>query len=247
MTPVPPTTYLDGVRGATALIEHGYAEKIVMARRVLGQIHALDDIRVPLSRLANRYTDCWTYAVDGMIGASPETLIRQIDSQITGRVLAGTRGRREDPQADRRERDELLANAKEQHEHDFAVQSVVTALAPHVDELRTSEQPFALELPNVWHLATDIEAVPSDGGSSLELAAALHPHRGCRGNANPGCGRGNRSARAIRPRAIRRRNRLDRRGRRRRMGDCITLRPTRSARRRLPIGHGIRGWRHRRG
>jgi menaquinone-specific isochorismate synthase len=55
------------------------------------------------------------------------------------------------------------------------VQSVVTALAPHVKELRTSEEPFALELPNVWHLATDLDAAPGDGGSSLELVEALHP------------------------------------------------------------------------
>lgn len=174
-TGIPDEAYLEGVRGATSLIEQGAAEKIVMARRVLGQIREMDDIRVPLSRLAERYTDCWTYAVDGMIGASPETLIRQIDGAITARVLAGTRGRRDDIDADHRERDELLSNAKEQHEHAFAVQSVVTALAPHVQQLRTSEQPFALKLPNVWHLATDLDAVPSDGGSSLELTAALHP------------------------------------------------------------------------
>ena len=175
VTGVPDEAYLDGVRAATGLIEQGEAEKIVLARRVLTRIPAADDLRVPLGRLAERYTDCWTYAVDGMIGASPETLIRQTGGRITARVLAGTRGRRADAAADLRERDELLANQKEQHEHAFAVQSVVTALAPHVSELRTSEQPFALELPNVWHLATDLEAVPSDDGSSLELAAALHP------------------------------------------------------------------------
>ncbi len=174
-TLVPDEAYLEGVRRATALIEQGEAEKIVMARRVLGELHAEDDIRIPLGRLADRYTDCWTYAVDGMIGASPETLVRQTDGSITARVLAGTRGRRDAVAADHRERDELLGSAKEQHEHAYAVQSVITALAPHVQELRTSEQPFALELPNVWHLATDLEAVPSDGGSSLELTAALHP------------------------------------------------------------------------
>ena len=167
--------YLAGVRGATELIERGELEKIVMARRVTGAINATDDVRVALARLAERYTDCWTYAVDGMIGASPETLVRQTDGKITARVLAGTRGRRQTPEADIRERDELLGNAKEQHEHAFAVQSVITALAPHVQQLLTSEQPFALQLPNVWHLATDLEAVPSDGGSSLELTAALHP------------------------------------------------------------------------
>lgn len=174
-TNVPDAAYLAGVSKATELIELGLVEKVVMARRVIGSLNTDDDVRIPLSRLAERYTDCWTYAVDGMLGASPETLVRQTGGKITARVLAGTRGRRNDEAADQRERDELLRNTKEQHEHAFAVQSVVTALAPHVRELQTSETPFALQLPNVWHLATDLEATPSDGGSSLELTAALHP------------------------------------------------------------------------
>ncbi|CAG7615567.1 isochorismate synthase MenF [Leucobacter soli] len=169
-------SYLAGVREATSRIDRGEAEKIVLARQVRGSIPASDDLRVPLLRLAGRYDDCWTYAVDGMIGASPETLIRRTDGAISGRVLAGTRGRKpEDPAADARARDDLLTSAKEQHEHAFAVQSVITALSPHVRELHTSEEPFALRLPNVWHLATELGAVPGDQGSSLELAAALHP------------------------------------------------------------------------
>lgn len=168
--------YLDGVVEATARVEQRSVEKIVLARRVEGAIDSGDDLRVPLRRLADQYQDCWTYAVDGMIGASPETLVRQTDGAISARVLAGTRGRhRADPIADARARDELLTSAKEQHEHAFAVQSVVTALAPHVSGLRTSDEPFALQLPNVWHLATDLGAIPGDGGSSLELTAALHP------------------------------------------------------------------------
>ena len=168
--------YLAGVREATARIERGEAEKIVLARQVSGSIAAGDDLRVPLRRLAERYDDCWTYAVDGMIGASPETLVRQTDGAISARVLAGTRGRKPaDAAADARARDELLTSTKEQHEHDFAVQSVVTALSPHVLALHTSEEPFALRLPNVWHLATELGAVPKGESSSLELAAALHP------------------------------------------------------------------------
>src|SRR5690606_6974557 len=80
-----------------------------------------------------------------------------------------------DPHSDIEARDELLTSEKEQHEHAFAAQSVITALSPHVRELRTSDEPFALQLPNVWPLATDIEAEPADGASSLELTAALHP------------------------------------------------------------------------
>lgn len=171
----PDPGYLAGVAEATARIGRGGVEKIVLARRVLGRIRASDDLRVPVSRLASRYEDCWTFAVDGMIGASPETLVRRTEGVVSARVLAGTRGRKADPAADVRARDELLANPKEQHEHAFAVQSVVTALGPHVRELECSERPFALELPNVWHLATDLTAVPSRGSSSLELVEALHP------------------------------------------------------------------------
>lgn len=172
----PDDAYLAGALEASARIRRGTAEKIVLARRVEGAVRADEDLRVPLGRLAERYDDCWTYAVDGLLGASPETLVRQTDGAISARVLAGTRGRRSsDATADARARDDLLTSAKEQHEHAFAVQSVVTALAPHVRELRTSEEPFALELPNVWHLATDLGAVPGDGGSSLELVSALHP------------------------------------------------------------------------
>lgn len=174
-TTAPNDEYLKGVVEATARIERGEAEKIVLARTVSGTLDAADDLRVPLSRLAYRYTDCWTYAVDGMMGASPETLVRQTAGSITSRVLAGTRGRREDEAADLLTRDELLTNEKEQQEHTFSVQSVVSALTPLVADLSTSDQPFALQLPNVWHLATDVTAVPADGGSSLTLAAALHP------------------------------------------------------------------------
>lgn len=171
----PDPAYLAGVREAAARIARGEVEKIVLSRQVSGWIRASDDLRVPLRRLAQRYDDCWTFAVDGTLGASPETLIRQTDGAISARVLAGTRARKAEAAADLRARDELLTSTKEQHEHAFAVQSVVTALAPHVRELRTSEEPFALGLPNVWHLATDLGATPGPGGTALELTAALHP------------------------------------------------------------------------
>lgn len=170
------TAYLDGVSEAVRRIDGGGTDKIVLARRVKGEIGADADLRVPLRRLADRYGDCWTFAVDGLIGASPETLIRSAEGAVSARVLAGTRRRRTENQLrDIAERDELLASAKEQQEHAYAAQSVVTALAPHVRDLETSSEPFALQLPNVWHLATDLTAELSEASSSLELAGALHP------------------------------------------------------------------------
>ena len=168
--------YLTGVREAGERISGGDVEKIVLARQLTGRIDPGSDLRVPLTRLADRYLDCWTFAVDGLIGASPETLIRATDGAVSARVLAGTRARHpESEQRDAQARDELLTSAKEQHEHDFAVQSVVTALSPHVRELRTSEEPFPLQLPNVWHLATDLGASLGEQSSALELVDALHP------------------------------------------------------------------------
>lgn len=168
--------YLAGVRRATQRINSGTAEKIVLARQIEGTIASDADLRTPLKRLADRYFDCWTFAVDGLIGASPETLIRASGGAISARVLAGTRARHpESATRDTQARDELLASSKEQHEHAFAVQSVVTALSPHVNQLRTSEEPFPLQLPNVWHLATDLGATLKEQSSSLELVAAIHP------------------------------------------------------------------------
>lgn len=168
--------YLTGVREAGARIERGEFEKIVLARQLEGALPRDSDVRVPLTRLAEHYLDCWTFAVDGLVGASPETLIRSTNGAVSARVLAGTRGRHpEDAVRDSRARDELLTSAKEQHEHSFAVQSVVTALSPHVRELRTSEEPFPLQLPNVWHLATDLGAALGEQSSSIELVGALHP------------------------------------------------------------------------
>lgn len=125
------TAYLDGVSVAVRRIAEGSADKIVLARQVVGAIDEDADLRVPLARLAERYTECCTFAVDGLLGASPETLIRSARGKLSARVLAGTRRRRtEDETRDIAERDELLASPKEQQEHAFAVQSVVTALSP---------------------------------------------------------------------------------------------------------------------
>jgi menaquinone-specific isochorismate synthase len=44
-----------------------------------------------------------------------------------------------------------------------------------VRAITPSELPFTLKLPNLWHLATDIEMQLGDDASALDLVAALHP------------------------------------------------------------------------
>ncbi len=154
--------------------EHGLS-KVVLARDLGGHLPRESDVRRALVELALGYPECWTFAVDGLIGSSPETLVRVHHGTVTARVLAGTVSRGRDAASDTAAAASLTASAKDQGEHRFAVSSVLDALGPHSADLEADDEPFTLKLPNLWHLATDIAGTLSDGSSSLDLAEALHP------------------------------------------------------------------------
>jgi menaquinone-specific isochorismate synthase len=69
----------------------------------------------------------------------------------------------------------LVTSSKDQDEHQFAVRSAVETLTPFTRHLATSEVPFALKLPNLWHLATDLEGGLAGDASSIDLIDAMHP------------------------------------------------------------------------
>lgn len=170
-----PSGYQDAVRGGLAAIASGEVSKVVLARDLAGSLPAGSDLRRLARALATGYPDCWTFAVDGLIGASPETLVTVSGGTVTARVLAGTTPRGADADADTAASLALATSAKDQDEHLYAVQSVLAALRPHTSALAASEQPFLLKLPNVFHLATDVEGDLVGGASALDLVAALHP------------------------------------------------------------------------
>jgi menaquinone-specific isochorismate synthase len=68
-----------------------------------------------------------------------------------------------------------MASPKNKIEHAIAVESLVSALDPFCDEIVADAQPFSLALPNVWHLASDVQGILSSDSSVLDLAEALHP------------------------------------------------------------------------
>lgn len=168
-------TFSRAVNTAKARIRGGELGKVVLARDLVAKLPAETDLRLVISHLANLYADCWTFAIDGMLGASPETLLQVSHGSVSGRVLAGTASRNASDVADNKERLGLLNSEKDQAEHEFAVQSVVAGLAPFTHDLSVSEHPFALELPNVWHLATDFSGELNPGSSIIDVVAALHP------------------------------------------------------------------------
>ena len=170
-----PNGYQASVRTALDRIGSGAVSKIVLARDLAGTIPSGSDLRRLVRALSTGYPDTWTFAVDGLVGASPETLVTVQDGTVTARVLAGTIGRGADADQDAAASAHLASSTKDIDEHEYAVQSLLDSLRPHVRAMASSEQPFLLKLPNLFHLATDVEAELSDGGSALDLVGALHP------------------------------------------------------------------------
>ncbi len=172
---LPADGYRAAVSEAVGRIAAADLNKVVLARDLVGHLPAESDLRRAVSELALGYPDCWTYAVDGLVGSSPETLIRADHGEVNARVLAGTMSRGTDAAADLEAALHLATSSKDGDEHEFAVQSVLASLRPHTSHLTTSEIPFTVKLPNLWHLATDVEGTLSDGSNSLDLIAAMHP------------------------------------------------------------------------
>ncbi|MDC5696474.1 isochorismate synthase [Intrasporangium calvum] len=172
---VSPSDYAHAVAEAVQRISSGRLDKVVLARDLIATAREPIDPRWVLRRLAERYENTWVFAVAGLLGATPELLVRRDQGLITSRVLAGTIRRTGDDEADLALAASLARSSKDLEEHEYAVRSVAEALAPHSSSMNVPEAPFVLHLPNVMHLATDVAAVSADDASSLTLAASLHP------------------------------------------------------------------------
>ena len=169
------TTWASRVAEAVARINAGDLDKVVLARDLLVHADGPVDPRWVLQALAERYDNTWVFAVAGMLGATPELLVRRERGLVTSRVLAGTIRRTGDDAKDLSLAASLARSSKDLEEHEYAVRSVADALAPHCSSMNVPEAPFVLHLPNVMHLATDVTGVATDVASSLALAASLHP------------------------------------------------------------------------
>ena len=174
-----PVSWCAAVATAVERIAAGDVAKVVLARDLLVVADRPLDLRRLLRRLAARFPDCWTFAVDGLLGATPELLLRRTGRELSARVLAGTapRGAGAD---DERLAAALLGSAKDRAEHALAVDSLVRALQPYSTALTVPEEPALLTLANVRHLATDVRGTqrrtgPGGRAGLLELIDAVHP------------------------------------------------------------------------
>jgi menaquinone-specific isochorismate synthase len=163
------------VTTAVQRIRQGHLRKVVLARDLRAQAEQPIDPRVLLARLATRYPGCYTFAIDGLVGATPELLVRRTGDLIESLVLAGTAARGADPADDRTRADRLRHSAKDREEHDYAAAMVRDALTPLCDTLTIPREPELLTLPNVHHLASPVHGRLHTERSVLDVVAALHP------------------------------------------------------------------------
>jgi menaquinone-specific isochorismate synthase len=170
-----PDKFLASVEKALAAISNGRVEKVVLARDLLMPISAEPDLALALTRLHERYPECWTYKIANVFGATPEILLRANNGEVSARVLAGTAARGTDPDVDVAIADGLSHSLKNKHEHDYAVQSFVRELSPFCSEVHYEKEPFSLLLPDLWHLATDVTGKLLPNVSLLDVIEKLHP------------------------------------------------------------------------
>ncbi len=174
---VPDVLWLAAVAAAVDRLEAGELEKVVLARDHAVWSKEPFDARDLAWRLAERFPSCFTFSVDGLVGATPELLIRRLGKRFESLVLAGSARRGADDVEDTALGEELLGSDKVRREHDLAARSVYDVLGPLCDDLAFPGVPELLRLDNVQHLASRFVGTlhRADDLTALDLAARLHP------------------------------------------------------------------------
>jgi menaquinone-specific isochorismate synthase len=153
-------------------------EKVVLARDINISAERKIDARRILRNLALNYPSTWIFSVDGLVGATPELLLRLSRGMVTSRVLAGTISKTGDDEKDLALAASLARSSKDLEEHEYAVRSVAQALDPFCSSTNVPESPFVLHLANVMHLATDVTGALIESKKQVDafsILEKLHP------------------------------------------------------------------------
>jgi menaquinone-specific isochorismate synthase len=171
-----PESWCDAVREARDLVRSGALEKVVLAREVVVEGDAPFPVHQLVARLRDSYPSAFRFAVDGLVGASPELLVSRTGERVRSHPMAGTAPRSADPSTDARLAASLLASTKDRVEHQVTIDFVLDALLPFCSYLDAEAEPSVVAMANVQHLATLVQGrLSSPPASALALAGALHP------------------------------------------------------------------------
>ncbi len=166
------------VQQAVKVIQADSLDKVVLAREIIAESDGEIDPRIVIRNLAKEYPGTWVYSNNGLVGATPELLIRLNNSMVVSRILAGTISKTGDDSRDLANAASLARSSKDLEEHEYAVRSVADALEPFCSSTNVPEAPFVLHLSNVMHLATDVTGAIKEGHKVVDIfsiLANLHP------------------------------------------------------------------------
>jgi menaquinone-specific isochorismate synthase len=160
------------VRAALDAIVRHDLEKVVLAREVVVDADAPFDARDVVHRLVSQQPGAYVYAAEGLVGASPELLVRRFGSDVESLPVAGTAVADGDAASLRA----LAESVKDHREHRFVVDAIVDALGTRCVTLDAGAAPEVAVFGHVAHLATRVHGrLREPAPSALELARLLHP------------------------------------------------------------------------
>jgi menaquinone-specific isochorismate synthase len=162
-----------GFAKAMLEIETGRVGKVVLARQVTLDSDTPPDERVVVSRLVAGNPGCHVFSIGGLLGASPELLVRLRDGRISTLALAGTAT---DP--------DELSTVKISEEHRHVSNSVTEALSKHMADVDLTEQVI---VPHgaMSHVGTRIAGPAHPGTTIADVLADLHPTAAVAGSPTP--------------------------------------------------------------
>jgi menaquinone-specific isochorismate synthase len=171
-----PASWCAAVADARDLVRTGALQKVVLAREVVVEGDAPFLVHELVARLRASYPAAFRFAIDGLVGASPELLVARTGERVRSHPMAGTAPRSADPSTDARLAASLLASTKDRVEHQITIDFVLDALLPFCSYLDAEAEPSVVAMANVQHLATSVQGrLSSPPASALALAGALHP------------------------------------------------------------------------
>lgn len=161
-----------GVKNAISAQE---VNKVVISREVKIECDSSINVESVLQNLLNKNENSFVFAYfkEGktFLGATPEILVQKEKDNILSYALAGTISRT--GKNDELQKTMLLNDAKNRHEHQIVIDSIVEVMKKYTSEVVVDETTI-LTLKNIHHLQASIHAKDKNS-TLLEWVMRLHP------------------------------------------------------------------------
>jgi len=156
--------------------------KVVISREVKIECGTLINAESVLQKLLKQSINGFVfgYFKDGktFLGSTPEILVQKEKNKVLSYALAGTILRSNDN--DELQKEALLKDTKNRHEHQIVIDSIVNIMKKFTDELLVDETKV-LTLKNLHHLQTAIQGKDKNS-TLLQWVKRLHPTPALGGN-----------------------------------------------------------------